>query len=220
MSIIKTQKGRKAKKKTMIDVSSALSDMAGPVSAKAQVVESDGSRKSRFFFKLGVLQVDTYRDAVTMPRTDEPDIGVEEIQASLPKSVSTEAESVREFFVRELAPKILAASAGSMEAHTALAKALGADVDLTLDSKFQRLIRQAAEIQMMRFIQKYMHMSDEDAQQLLPALAPPSPPNVSFHMDNSPPLGKTDVEDTQRASTDFVPRATWRKAERRKRQGH
>lgn len=76
-------------------------------------------------------------------------------------------EEVREFFLRQINPLILASSLGAAQAKDVLEKMLNANIDPEPYQHFERMIRKAALAKLSRFVCEYLDLPLEDLRLLL-----------------------------------------------------
>lgn len=85
---------------------------------------------------------------------------------------------IREFFLKEIAPKMFAAQSGIVQARMVAELALGAQVDNTHFSQFERMLSTAVTVKMARFITEYLGLPKAQSQELLSFLKPNTNPFV------------------------------------------
>ncbi len=85
---------------------------------------------------------------------------------------------IREFFLKEIAPKMFAAQSGVLQARLVAELALGAQVDTTHFSQFERMLSTAVTMKMARFITEYLGLPKAQSQELLSFLKPNTNPFV------------------------------------------
>lgn len=74
---------------------------------------------------------------------------------------------VREFFLQELNPLILASSLGSAQARDVVQRLLNVNVDLEPYAHFDSLMRKAIKIKMRQFVSKFTKVTQADLQALI-----------------------------------------------------
>lgn len=85
----------------------------------------------------------------------------------LPKIIEKDLEKVREYFLKDLAPKYFAAQAGIDQAKQVLSRVLDSEVDPTQFGQFDVLLKKSLSQSMARFIQTYVGLSEKDMDSIL-----------------------------------------------------
>jgi hypothetical protein len=103
----------------------------------------------------------------------------------LPKTIKSNIENVREFFLQEIGPLALAAQAGATQATQVMQRTLNTEISNVPFAQFENMISQASSIKMARFVAKYLDLPARTVEALLqPAQA--VPPKEVYFMGASP----------------------------------
>ena len=146
-----------------------LTRVATPV-AKPEVERS--GRKSRFFFRRVEDEVASLKQA-TKPKEVELDnaesiayaLGLKKLLLPV---VKTNIETVRDFFINEIAPLSLALGAGALQASEAIKEVTGSGVEPSTFDKFDRMCHQAVILRMASFLEGYLGLKPGEGKELLP----------------------------------------------------
>jgi hypothetical protein len=95
---------------------------------------------------------------------------VKKYKKQVPKVLKANITVVREFFLKEIAPRTLAMDAGSTQARAVVQEMLKTEVDVTMFNRFERMVNSAANISMATFIAAYFGLPKQAANQLLAEL--------------------------------------------------
>lgn len=93
-----------------------------------------------------------------------------------PSHVTQNIDKVREFFLNEINPLLLASSTGAAQAQDVLQKMLGINVDGAPYVHFDKLVRRAVQLRMAKFISSYFKVDVKELVQAPDA----SPKDVVF----------------------------------------
>lgn len=181
----------------------SLSDIAySTAPAKAQVVQS--KRKSRFFFRLSKSfseEVAERKQSFTPKQMTHVDAEVgkrlKEYRLEIPAELADNIDSVREFFLREIAPVTLATGAGATQAREVVKRLVGSDVDGTQFEKFERMMSHAVDIKMARYVARMLGLTKVEAVEILQLMKPRQPQIV--------PIGIPQNENTNRQARQKAP---------------
>jgi hypothetical protein len=175
------------------------------LSRLASPVEKAHGRRSRFWFKIKDIPAQpnhkgkASRTAVQGGKSKKEDgLDIDEIKRSmLPKEMEHidsqivdrldgyKAESpdiyqshiiaVREFFLKEVAPRTLAASGGTMQATEVIRRLLDTDVDESTVARFQNMLNRATTLKMAEFIVEYFGLPREHLMSIIGSRPPEQP---------------------------------------------
>jgi hypothetical protein len=90
----------------------------------------------------------------------------------LPKQLQPRIEAVREYFVGEILPKVLAVGAGTAQALDVVQRTLGTEVNPQQFAQFERMVERARLIKMASFVTEYMDLPAEYASDLVDSVTP------------------------------------------------
>jgi hypothetical protein len=140
----------------------------------------DLRRRSRFFFRLTdkIVSEENQRIAEARKKKELPQSDKSIVDRSktyskeLPESMLPLVDKVREFFLHELAPKMMAAGAGVVQASSVVEMSTGTEVNDVTGRTFQQMLSVASNIRMSRMVAEYMGLKESDAQLLLEKINP------------------------------------------------
>ncbi|MNL07127.1 hypothetical protein D3C87_1277900 [compost metagenome] len=143
-------------------------------------INPETGRRSRFFFRLSdrIINEEDQRIAEISKKKEIPQSDREIIDRGktyakeLPKSMLPMVDEVREFFLHELAPKMMAAGAGIVQAESVVELITGTEVNESTGHSFRQMLSIASNIRMSRMVAKYMGLDERDAQLLLEKISP------------------------------------------------
>ena len=159
---------------------------------KKRVAES---RRSKFFF----TPTDSFTDELNKGKQADEDASHtaltyldKEVEArgktyskELPEALQNNISEVREFFLNDIGPLMLAAQAGTVQAGQVLQRVLNTEIDNSSFIQFERMVSKASTIKMARFIASYLDLPLRTVETLLQTIQPPAPREVLF-MQNDP----------------------------------
>jgi hypothetical protein len=90
----------------------------------------------------------------------------------LPPELQKHIEEVREFFIKEIAPKTLAVQGGTAQALDVVQKTINSAVDPALFAQFERMVAQARLYKMADFVVTYMGLPASVAEDLIHSVTP------------------------------------------------
>lgn len=142
-------------------------------------VRAKKKKRSKFFFHLS----ESFADSVEVLKDGVAPTSLEVINGEvekklkvyakeLPPKLTPNIEKVYQFFTREMAPKVLAVSAGTTQAMDVLQRTLDAPIDQEPFSQFERMVRYAHSYKMAKFIARYMGVPEEMVPELLSSILP------------------------------------------------
>ncbi len=85
----------------------------------------------------------------------------------LPKKLRKEADKIREFFLSEIGPFMMAINAGTEEAREVAERTIEGKIDRAVFSRFEILVSKTIDLKMARFIAKWLDVSEEDIQRIM-----------------------------------------------------
>lgn len=148
---------------------------------KVRAVEPTITKKhrSRFFFIPTNSIVDEIEAAkpVSEPKVleavnAEVEARVVTYTGELPKQLQPRIEAVREYFVNEILPKVLAVGAGTAQALDVVQRTLGTEVNPQQFAQFERMVERARLIKMASFVTEYMDLPATYAPDLVDSVTP------------------------------------------------
>lgn len=135
--------------------------------------------RSRFFYKpTSSLTEDVeVRKASIVPTAldtinGEVENRVKTYATELPPELQKHIEQVREFFIKEIAPKTLAVQGGTAQALDVVQKTINSAVDPALFAQFERMVAQARLYKMADFVVTYMGLPASVAEDLIHSVTP------------------------------------------------
>jgi hypothetical protein len=147
---------------------------------------------SEFFFQVSEsfdADLARRRKAMTMaksPELEALDADVENrrktYQEQLPAELQANIERIREFFLKDIAPLLMAASAGVTQAQQVIHRTVDSPVDERPFAQFEAMLKSAASVRMAEFVTEYMGLSKDLADTLLNAVLPKREMMI-FHPD-------------------------------------
>jgi hypothetical protein len=81
-----------------------------------------------------------------------------EYKSESPALLQKHIESIREFFLSEVAPKTLAASGGTLQATEVIQRLLNTEVDGSTAARFQQMVNRATTLKMALFVCQYFDL--------------------------------------------------------------
>lgn len=143
-------------------------------------VNPETGRRSRFFFRLSdrIVSEEDQRIAEISKKKEIPQSDREIIERSktyakeLPDAMLPMVDKVREFFLHELAPRMMAAGAGIVQAESVVEVITGTEVNESTGHAFRQMLSIASNIRMSRMVAEFMGLSERDAQTLLERISP------------------------------------------------
>lgn len=147
----------------------SLSRLASPA-AKRQ------GRTSRFWFKVPESRAPKRKTSIEVDiekmRSDMLPRELEHIDSQVidrlteyklesPAMYQSHIEEVREFFLKEIAPRTISAPGGAMQATEVLKRLLDTDVDESTVARFQNMLNRATTLKMAEFVATYFGLSKE-----------------------------------------------------------
>ena len=138
---------------------------------KSSPVKSDSKYKSRFFFHVDDKdELSVIEDSVKAKPKEEP-INIEILKRSdsyakeLPNSLKDSITQIREFFLREIAPKSLALQSGLAQAKAVVEQQVG-EVDASEMVWAEKFAVHSSKLRVLRFIKELFELTDEEAEKL------------------------------------------------------
>lgn len=145
---------------------------------KKRVVEQRKHR-SRFFFtptESIVTEVEERKQSLVKTPVEAINQEVEDRVTSytqeLPAQLRTNIEAVREFFVKEIDPKVLGVQGGTGQAMDVVQRTINSPVDLSQFAQFERMVRHARLHKMAAFVVDYMGLPKSVAADLIASVEP------------------------------------------------
>lgn len=169
----------------------SLSRLATPA-AKRQ------GRTSRFWFKVPESRVPKRKSSVEVDiekmRADMRPRELEHIDSQVidrltdykqesPAMYQSHIEEVREFFLKEIAPRTISAPGGAMQATEVLKRLLDTDVDESTVARFQNMLNRATTLKMAEFVAKYFGLSSEHIPSIIGSRQEQQPPTMQAMME-------------------------------------
>lgn len=148
-------------------------ELSNPIRANAASThDRPANRKSKFWFRLGGPTAEEQRQAafdqpLPIPVDQEIVTRAAKYQKSLPKQLEGQIKLVREFFLQEIAPLLVAGSTGALQAKEVMSKALGSDVDDTSEFFFNQMMTKAVNLKLCKFVSTMFSLDEAETQYLL-----------------------------------------------------
>lgn len=138
---------------------------------KVSPVKSDSKYKSRFFFHVDDKdELSVIEESVKAKPKEEP-INVEILKRSdsyakeLPNSLKDSITQIREFFLKEIAPKSFALQSGLTQAKSVIEQQVG-EIDASEMSWAEKFAAHSSKLRVLRFIKELFELTDEEAEKL------------------------------------------------------
>lgn len=171
MTTVALSRGRSRKLTASEDSAAVTNDFVRAISEPIRSVPApkptpvERKFKSRFFFTLPestAEEVERLKRAAATSRRRTTESLEEVIQRRVDSykdeftpSVAKGSDRVREFFLKEINPLIMASGVGSAQAKDVLQKMLGIEIDGQPYAHFDRLVRKAVQLRLAKFISEY-----------------------------------------------------------------
>jgi len=153
------------------DFMRAMAEPVRPVATPAPAVDAPRKFRSRFFYRLPEstkeevtrLKAATANSRRRASQTIEDVIQrrVDAYKDEFPDYVTKNIDKVREFFLNEINPLLLASSTGAAQAQDVIQKMLGITVDGAPYVHFDKLVRRAVQARMAKFIGSFFKVDPE-----------------------------------------------------------
>lgn len=153
---------------------SQISRIAYPVDKnnnKVKPVKSDSKYKSRFFFKVTDKDEISVIENSVHSRPQEEPINIEIVQRSdkyakeLPNELKLAIIKIREFFLKEIAPKSIALQGGLAQAKAVIEQQVG-EVDASEMMWAEKFAVHSSKLRVLRFIKELFELTDDEAEKL------------------------------------------------------
>lgn len=171
--------GTKKQEEQADELLAALSSIATPMATKEEPAKVLPLRRSRFFYRptLSIEQEVELQKEALKPReiqafNKEVETRKTKYEEELPVSMQKNIETVREFWLKELAPLTLGAQAGAMQAKDVAQQVLGAAIGEEPFAKFIRMVELGSTMVTARFITKYLKLPKDLAFELAEKINP------------------------------------------------
>ena len=121
----------------------------------------DKGYKSKFWVTIDEDEIEVMdrKNIYTPKKLDHVNKGIvtrsEKMKKELPNQMKPLVDTIREFFLVEIAPKTFACSLGATQAKESAKIAIDSEIDEGIFSKFDNLINKAATIKLVEFVMKY-----------------------------------------------------------------
>lgn len=127
---------------------------------------------SRFWFKLGGPSSEEQRQAsfereMPIPVDQEIITRALKYQKALPRDLESRIKTVREFFLSEIGPLLMAGSTGAHQAKSVMEQALGSPVDDSTEWFFNQFMTKAANLKLSRFVSDLFELGPDGSAYLL-----------------------------------------------------
>lgn len=160
---------------SMDDTLSSISELAYS-SPKEQLPPQLNTRsaRSRFFFvptESIDIAIKKRKKQFEKPKLHHVDDQIQrrlkKYKTEVPKKLKGNIDSVREFFLTEIAPRTVAMDAAIAQARGVVGGLLHTEVDATVFARFERMVNSAVDMKMASFVAKHFKLTHEDATKLL-----------------------------------------------------
>lgn len=162
----------KARGSAPFDLNAQLGSIATPNPAAPKPPLPTGRFKSRFFFTLDEDLIQQNKKAFAPKVLEHVDAdAVRRLKVYKPKAgpvISERIDEIREFFLMEIAPLMLACSAGTKQAQEVVEKMIDAKVDTTLFSNFEAMVTRAARLKLNQFVLSLFSLPESFLDELNP----------------------------------------------------
>ena len=159
------------------DMLSRVATPIAPVKAVAPTLKK--RHRSRFFFSMFEDEIASLkREAVPVkpePENKEAIQYAEALGKTLPPVLKENIVTVRDFFIKEIAPLTLALGAGASQASEAIKAVTGSEVELSTLVKFEKMAHHAVVIKMSHFIERFLKLPANSTGELISAANPSQP---------------------------------------------
>jgi hypothetical protein len=201
------------------DMFARLSQIARPMDApakkkkrivsKARLLKKNPDRKSSFFFKPSAsfdAEIRQHQEAVKPKKLKHADREItaraRKLRNELPPVLAQNIDEVRELFLTEIAPRTLAAQTGTMQARTVAQRLLKGEVGAQPFVQFERMVEVGAQIQMAKFVTRYMGLPAREWRNILEALNPKQQQPREVLFMNQPPTQQGPLQAPQPPKSD------------------
>lgn len=185
--ILTDEKGEKQQD----DMLARLSQIARPIDepaakkkkkrvvSKTRMLQKNPNRKSSFFFRPSEsfdAEIRKQQEAVKPKKLKHADREIvqrtRKLRREMPPVLSQNIDEVRELFLQQIAPLTLAAQSGTMQARTVAQRLLKTEIGSQPFVQFERMVEVGAQIQMAKFVAKYMGLPAREWRSILESIAP------------------------------------------------
>ena len=131
-----------------------------------EIQPKENTRASRFWIKTVNSDIVEEQKVLLKPKSlDHVDKDIEDRLAKykleIPKVLNNNIVSVREFFLREIAPLTMASSGGTLQSREVASRLLDTDIDSSIFGRFDNMVNRAAVVKMAIFVLKYFDLPEE-----------------------------------------------------------
>ncbi len=169
-------KGR-AKQKAEDTLASRLSRVAYASPRKAPSKD----RTSRFWFRMDHKELEVTKEMMRPKEVEHIDSQVVKRLSRYRKSSPADFQKyivrVREFFLKEIAPRTIAASGGTAQATEVLTRLLDTDVDSSTVERFNMMLNRATTLKMAQFVANYFGLPSDSIHTIIGSKEQPPPTN-------------------------------------------
>jgi len=177
----------------------ALSDIAY-ASPEVELIKKSGKHKSKFFFQLDPsfsqatrLRAKTFKKKKIAHIDDHIIKRLKAYRKEVPDLLEPNITKVREFFLKEIAPRTLAGGPGMLQARDVVQRLLNTEIDGTQFDKFERMSHAAVSMVMAKFVAHYYGLPIDAATKILIDIAPRQPSFIPVPVrDNHESVNKKD----------------------------
>lgn len=157
---------------------------------QAKSIKSESKYTSRFFFHVDDKdELSIIEESVTAKPKEEP-INVEILKRSdtyakeLPSSLKESIVKIREFFLKEIAPKSLALQGGLAQAKAVIEQQIG-EVDASEMVWAEKFAAHSSKLRVLRFIKTLFQLTDAEAEKVYELACLPKQPNIFMMPSNN-----------------------------------
>lgn len=147
--------------------------------AKSVILQRNLDRPSQFFFKPSpsfAAEIEQTKKAMRPKKltpADKETIERTKVYAEeLPPILEGNINSVREFFLNEIAPLTLAAQAGTLQAKDVAQRLLKTEIGNQPFAQFERMVDVASQIRMAKYVAKYLKLPATAWKDIIDVLIP------------------------------------------------
>ena len=167
----------KARQKEEDALASRLSRVAYANPRKAPIKD----RTSRFWFRMDHKELEVTKEMMRPKEIEHIDSQVVKrlgrYRKTSPADFQKYIVQVREFFLKEIAPRTIAASGGTAQATEVLTRLLDTDVDSSTVERFNMMLNRATTLKMAQFVASYFDLPLDSVHAIIGSKEQPPPTN-------------------------------------------
>lgn len=200
--ILTDEKGEKAQDDMFARLSQIAHAVDAPIKKKKKIpkpgkmLKRNPNRTSSFIFKPTqsfdaeiAQRVQEAKPKKLMHADREIAKRTRQYRLELPPVLSKNIDEVREMFLQHVAPLTLAAQTGTLQARTVAQRLLKTEIGSQPFTQFERMVEVGAQIQMAKFVARYMGLPAREWRNILEVLTPKQQPREVLFMNQPPQQG-------------------------------